>query len=241
MLACFNPAGIPLAISIWGNDLTLHARQNGWMADMTRSTLLRADGLHTDAQRDLRLARQWGFPENRPSLVTPSNGGIDLTLLTGCREPLPAELEARIPAGRPLVINPRGVRAYTCTGTFFQSIPLVAERMPEVLFVCPGMAGETEAERWVERLKLNDHVVLLPGLPTVAVVGMFIRCPYSVSLTNHDGNPHTLLECDGLRHFPPLRGYRKPARVAYSWAKRLLVETAKPGGRGRSHCSGFRK
>jgi hypothetical protein len=228
MLASFTPPGIPLAISIWGNDLTLHARQNGWMADMTRRALLRADGLHTDAQRDLRLARQWGFPENRPSLVTPSNGGIDLTLLTGCREPLPAELEARIPAGRPLVINPRGVRAYTCTGTFFQSIPLVAERMPEVLFVCPGMAGETEAERWVERLKLNDHVVLLPGLPQSQLWGLFSRCPVSVSLTTHDGTPNTLLEAMACGSFPIAGDIESLREWLIPGQNGLLVEPQNP-------------
>lgn len=202
MLASFTPPGVPLAISIWGNDLTLHARQNNWMANLTRRALQRADGLHTDAQRDLRLARQWGYPEERPSLVVPSNGGIDMTLLNTHQTALPAELESKIPIDRPLIINPRGIRAYTCTAAFFQSIPLVLERIPQAVFVCPSMAGENEAEHWIQRLHLEESVALLPGLPQDQLWGLFARCPISVSLTTHDGTPNTLLEAMACGSFP---------------------------------------
>ena len=46
----------PVLISVWGNDFTLHARANPWMRRLTRRTLQRADALHTDCQRDQRLA-----------------------------------------------------------------------------------------------------------------------------------------------------------------------------------------
>jgi glycosyltransferase involved in cell wall biosynthesis len=120
------------------------------------------------------------------------------------------------------------VRAYTCTGTFFQSIPLVAERMPEVLFVCPGMAGETEAERWVERLKLNDHVVLLPGLPQSQLWGLFSRCPVSVSLTTHDGTPNTLLEAMACGSFPIAGDIESLREWLIPGQNGLLVEPQNP-------------
>jgi len=97
MLASFTPDGIPVAVSIWGNDLTLHAEHNRAMAALTRKTLQRANGLHTDTERDMRLARKWGFPADRPGLVAPGNGGIDLEQIHHFRSPLSAENEARSP------------------------------------------------------------------------------------------------------------------------------------------------
>lgn len=202
MLASYTPPSIPLAVSIWGNDLTLHAGQSTWMSRLTHQTLMRANGLHTDAQRDMRLAHQWGYPEGRPGLVMPSNGGIDLTLLRSQRSDLPPDLASKIPDDRPLVINPRGVRAYTCTETFFQSIPLVLHRHPEIFFICPGMQGETQAEHWVQQLRIEENVLLLPGLPQSQLWGLFARSQVSVSLTTHDGTPNTLLEAMACGSFP---------------------------------------
>ena len=194
MLASHTPSAVPLAISIWGNDLTLHAPRSRTMGQFTRQTLQRADGLHTDAQRDLRLAYDWGFTADRPGLVVPSNGGIDLERVQRMRAALPPELEARIPKDHDLVINPRGVRAYTRTDTFFQAIPLVLEQHPKTTFLCPAMAGEAEAERWSSAIQADERVVLLPNLSQGQLWDLFTRCPVSTSITNHDGTPNTLLE-----------------------------------------------
>ena len=58
--------GLPLLVSAWGNDFTLHAVSNPWMASATRRTLARANALHVDCQRDLRLAHRWGYQEDKP-------------------------------------------------------------------------------------------------------------------------------------------------------------------------------
>jgi hypothetical protein len=109
MLAAAVPQDIPLIVSVWGNDLTLHARSSHGMAKRTRQTLRRTDGLMADAARDIILAADWGWLENKPSLVVPGSGGLDLAeikrVISG-DSPLPYE----IPDGRPLVVNPRGFR-----------------------------------------------------------------------------------------------------------------------------------
>jgi hypothetical protein len=51
----------PLLISVWGNDFTLHGNANPLMKRLTLQTLKRADGLHTDCQRDKLIAYQWGL------------------------------------------------------------------------------------------------------------------------------------------------------------------------------------
>lgn len=202
MLASHTPPEVPLAVSIWGNDLTLHAPRSRTMTRLTRSTLNRADGLHTDASRDMRLAEDWGFPPSRPGLVVPSNGGIDLERVQRVRSPLPVEWENKIPRGHTLVINPRGVRTYTRTDTFFKSIPLVLEKRPATAFLCPSMAGEAEAERWAAAVQADERVVMLPALNQGQLWDLFTRSPISISVTNHDGTPNTLLEAMSCGSFP---------------------------------------
>lgn len=202
ILALATPEELPLAVSIWGNDLTLHAPATPQMSRWTRAVLQRADGLHADAARDLRLARTWGFAQERPSLLVPTSGGIDLQRMLGAHQPLPGEMEERIPPHDRMVINPRGVRAYTCTAAFFQSIPLVLQQHPRTVFVCPAMQGEREAENWKRRLNLDERVVLLPSLPQTQLWGLFVRSAVSVSVTTHDGTPNTLLEAMACGSFP---------------------------------------
>ncbi len=76
MLAAAHLTGIPLVVSIWGNDITLHAHGSFFMASLTRRTLRRADGLIADASRDIRLGQEWGFAPDKPTLVVPGAGGI---------------------------------------------------------------------------------------------------------------------------------------------------------------------
>jgi len=202
MLAAYTPGSTPLVVSIWGNDLTLHAPASTGMSKVTRQTLRRADGLLADVQRDLRLGRQWGFPTNRPSAVVPGNGGIDLAVMQRERSPLPDEFSALLPADMRFVINPRGVRAYTRTDTFFQAVPLVQQKHPEVGFVCPSMQGQPQAVAWMQRLNLDARTILLPPLPQGQLWDLFSRSVASVSITTHDGTPNTLLEAMACGSFP---------------------------------------
>jgi len=202
LLARFTPNDIPLAVSIWGNDLTLHANHSRLMRQATRETLQRANGLHTDTQRDMRLAHEWGFPPSGVELIVPGNGGIDLELLDRSLEPLPAEVEALIPADHDLIINPRGLRTYTRTDTFFKSIPLILQKQPKTAILCASMAGEPEAKRWANVIHADQRVVLLPPLTQAQLWSLFRRCPVSISVTTHDGTPNTLLEAMACGSFP---------------------------------------
>ncbi len=202
MLASFTPPGTPLVVSIWGNDLTLHAPTSPGMARLTRQALARANGLLADTHRDKRLAGEWGYPAGRPAEVVPGSGGIDLAALQGEIQPLPAELEKLLPAEMPLAINPRGIRAYARSDTFFRAIPLIHERRPEVGFICPGMQAHPQALAWLHRLKLDQRTLLLPGLPQGQLWGLLLRSFASISITTHDGTPNTLLEAMACGSFP---------------------------------------
>jgi len=207
MVAAQAGFNAPLLVSVWGNDFTLHASAAPGMRLRTRETLQRCDGLHADCRRDLELAREWGWRPGRPEIVLPGNGGIRQEIFHR-RSPeetlsptLAAALEG-IPDGSQLVVNPRGFRGYVRSDTFFRSIPLVLARKPDAHFLCPTMAGEPQAEMWLERLGIRRAVRLLPRLAPDEMAQLFSRAHVAVSPSEHDGTPNTLLESMACGAFP---------------------------------------
>ncbi len=182
----------PLAVSVWGNDFTLHGRSTPLMQHYTEWSLKAADGLHADCHRDIRLARQWGLDPGKPTLVIPTNGGLHLDIFRPPSQPLE----------RQVVLNPRGFRAYVCNQAFFQSIPIVLRRYPGALFRCASMAGETRALQWIKELDIGHAVELLPPLPHAGMAEVFRSAQVVVSPTLHDGTPNSLLEGMACGCFP---------------------------------------
>lgn len=202
MLSEYTPSGIPLAISIWGNDLTFHARGSRAMGSRTRAVLARADGLLADAHRDIRLGGEWGFGLGKPTIVVPGGGGIDLAEIAAALR-LPDPFAGVLPGSRPLVVNPRGFRPGSVRNdTFFKAIPLVLQKAPDTLFACAGMQGQKEALDWVEKLGITESVQLLPFLPQAQLWQLFNRSLVSVSVSQHDGTPNSLLEAMAIGCLP---------------------------------------
>ena len=203
MLAAYAPPDIPLAVSIWGNDLTLHGIGSAAMRRFTTRTLKRANGLAADAQRDIRLARAWGFDVDKAVLTVPGSGGIDL-VETGAAQEMP--VISGLPQfsdNTPLVVNPRGFRPGSVRNDiFFQAIPMVLERVPDVQFLCAAMQGQQEAQAWLDRLNIGQHVQLLPYLAQEQLWAIFQRAAVSVSISAHDGTPNSLLEAMAIGCFP---------------------------------------
>jgi glycosyltransferase involved in cell wall biosynthesis len=192
MLSAQANLQIPLIVSVWGNDFTLHARSNPWMATNTRLALQRASALHTDCRRDLRLAGEWGYPADRPAIVVPGNGGVQLDIFYPPPEP----------NGTPTIINPRGFRAYLRSDTFFKAVPLVLAKLPMAHFLCTGMSGEPQAARWLEEYGITENVELLPLQSRLQMADLFRRSQVAVSPSTHDGTPNTLLEAMACGCFP---------------------------------------
>jgi glycosyl transferase family 1/glycosyl transferase family 4 len=184
MLAADAYAGTPLLISVWGNDLTLHAPTTPMMRQYTTWTLQVAHALHTDCLRDVRLGKQWGFAPGKPTLVIPGNGGIRSDTFHPPEKPVE----------QPIVLNPRGARTYVRNDVFFQAIPLVLGRRPEAKFLCAALADNREAIQWMDRLHLQRSVELLPPMPHNEMAALFRRAQVVVSPSVHDGTPNSLLE-----------------------------------------------
>jgi len=192
MLAADAYAGIPLIVSIWGNDFTLHAPSTSMMSHYTRWTMQVADALHADCHRDIRLAREWGLSVDKPTLVAPGNGGIRSDVF------YPAEK----PVDEPVIINPRGFRPYVRNDSFFKAILLVLAKHPNAKFICALMKGDAQAEQWIRELNIAHAVELLAPMPHFEMANMFRRAQIVVSPSVHDGTPNTLLEGIACGCFP---------------------------------------
>lgn len=233
MLAAYTPPEVPLALSIWGNDLTLHAEGSPRMGKLTRKALARADALFADTQRDARLARAWGFDPLKPALVVPGSGGLDLERAAQVKRRVwlgEAAQPAFLPAGAPLVLNPRGFRTGSVRqDTFFNAVPQVLERRPDAVFACAAMAGQREALDWLARLGLEGKVTLLPHLAQEQLWDLFARAEVTVSISQHDGTPNTLLEGMALGAFPIVGDIESLREWITPGVNGLLVE---PGDAG---------
>ncbi len=229
LLASSARSFVPLAITIWGNDLTLHGSKNFWMRRLTVRALKKADGLVADAQRDLRMAHLWGFPADRPMLAVPGGGGIDLTEMHRLRSEITDCISGSLPAGVPLVVNPRGLRpGYVRNDVFFEAIPLVLQHRREVCFACPSMAGQPQALKWVKQLQIGPAVRLLPYLPQPQLWDLFRCADVTVSVSTHDGTPNTLLEAMACGCFPIAGDLESLREWITPGVNGLLVEPTKP-------------
>jgi len=232
LAAAGAPAGIPLAVSIWGNDLTLHARRSRQMAELTRKTLHRADALLADAARDVRLARAWGLDGGKPALVVPGSGGLALEEIRAVSERVRCEgsrFDDLFDPAAPLVVNPRGFRPGSVRqDTFFSALPLALERKPEILFACAAMAGQPEAETALDRLRLRRSVRLLPHMPQEHLWELFARAQLTISVSQHDGTPNSLLEAMAAGAFSIAGDIESLREWITPGVNGLLVEPDKP-------------
>jgi glycosyltransferase involved in cell wall biosynthesis len=184
MLAALAHPRLPLLISVWGNDFTLHAPSTPLMRRYTHLALQHASALHADCQRDLDLAQKWGFDPAKSTIVLPGAGGVQPDLFYPPASPIT----------EPVVINPRGIRAYVNNAAFFAAIPLVLAQQSRTRFLCPAMADEPQALRWLDELGIAGNVELLPLQTRPQMAALFRRARVAVSPATHDGTPNTLLE-----------------------------------------------
>ncbi len=192
MLASQTQLNLPLIASIWGNDFTLHAPSTPLMRAYTKRVMKNVNALHADCERDIRLAREWGLGVEKPTLVTPGNGGIRSEVFYPPAEPVKV----------PVIINPRGFRAYVRNDSFFKSIPLVLVKRPDAKFIFASMQDEGQALQWIRELRIEHAVQLLAPLPHEKMGEVFRGAQIVVSPSVHDGTPNSLIEGMACGCFP---------------------------------------
>jgi glycosyltransferase involved in cell wall biosynthesis len=192
-VAC--PPGVPLAVSIWGNDLTHLAARNRLAGRATRRVLARIDLLFADCQRDIDLAAAWGLRSAIPTAVLPGGGGIDLSGLAesdGLAAPQLSDLEG---SGHRFVVNARGARPYVRNDVLLDALALMAADLdPRVRVVFVDSAHDAVLRHSIERHRLRSQIIIMGKRSQAEVLSLLGRAEVSVSITNQDGTPNSLLE-----------------------------------------------
>jgi len=224
-----RPVAIPLLISVWGNDFTFFAKRFPLISRMTSRALKRANTLHLDCRRDVRLAKEWGFNKEKPSLVLPGSGGVQLDIFYPSRANAGVMKKWFISPAGPTVFYPRRFRPGSVrTDTFFKAVPLVLKERPEMTFVCVGMAGHSVAERWKRCLHTPDSVHLLPVVTRTEMADLFRLADVFVSPSEHDGTPNTLLEGMACGSFPVVGDIESLREWVEDGVNGLLCDPASP-------------
>ena len=193
---------VPLVLSVWGNDFTLHARKSPAVRRKTRHALARADGLMADCFRDIRLAQASGFSFERPALRVPGNGGIDPHVFFPAVDDPGTRRRLGIPPDVKVVANLRGVREYVRTDSFLGAVRHVIDERDDVWFVATGMRGNSRYEGLAQDLGINDKFRMLGNVPRTMVADLYRLADVAVSPSLHDGTPNSLLEAMACGAFP---------------------------------------
>ncbi len=193
LAAC--PPAVPLAVSIWGNDLTHEAAMSRPTGRATRRVLARAELVFADCQRDIDLARIWGMRLGTATAVLPGGGGIDLARMTDDDLALTPQLAQLLGSGHRLVINSRGRRLYVRNEILIEALSLLGDHLdPGVRVVFVGSAHDEALRRSIHSRRLADQVILTEKCSRDEVLYLLRRAELSVSITDRDGMPNSLLE-----------------------------------------------
>ena len=232
------PPHVPLAVSIWGNDLTLVASANPLVARATRRVLARTDLLYADCQRDLDLAKSWGLRSIASTSLLPGGGGIDLERLANFAGHSESPHHYSAQSEHRVVLNARGVREYVRNDTLLRALTILApdiDSRVRIIFV--GVLDNKSLVAKIARHPLADKIAVTDERSSAEMAELFHRAEINVSITDHDGTPNSLLEAmaagaipvcgdiPSIREWiqPGLNGFLADPRNPYEVASALRI------------------
>jgi glycosyltransferase involved in cell wall biosynthesis len=187
----------PWVLFTQGSDFIYMAKRHRLHAWLTSIAVQRADALMADCQRDVSLAKQYGFSKNNPSLLSPGNGGVDLSIY---RPGVAANQRER------WVVYPRGLAPYIRLDTLLYSV-LSLQQEPDYsdvrykLLVTPAVVPIVDA--MVRRQRLNmSKIDILPFMSQNKLAALLQKSAIIVSPSLTDGTPNSMLEAMACGAFP---------------------------------------
>jgi glycosyltransferase involved in cell wall biosynthesis len=161
--------------------------------------------------------------------VVPGAGGIRLEEMAGSESAKGVETLFQELPDAPIVVNPRGQRPGSLRqDVFFQAIPLVLKKIPQVVFVCPSLATDAESGYWVDVLGIKPSTRLWPRLNQAQLWALFKKAQVFVSPSLHDGTPNSFLEAMACGCFPVTGNIESMREWIQTGVNGLLVDATSP-------------
>lgn len=191
----------PLVVSTWGNDLTYWAQMTEFRK-LTGDTLKRADLLLSDCERDIKLGREFGFAEEKPSMVIPGSGGMMPDDLEAGR----LSLESRTRffndnygiSGQPVLLSLRGFGSQDIDNIpLLKACRLLLNRGLDFRLVIAGKKDGVRFHKLMRFVKvhgLERNVFLVDEMPHARALEALRGADFSISISHNDGTPNSMLE-----------------------------------------------
>lgn len=204
---------VPLAVSTWGNDLTYWGQMTEFR-QWTEDTLKRANFLFSDCERDVRLARDFGFARSKPSLVIPGSGGMMTEDLEAGRNSPGSRTEFFGDnfgiSGRPLLLSLRGFGSQDIDNIpLLKACRMLLNKGTDFRLVIAGRKDGFrfhKLTRFIEAHKLAGNVFLVEEMPHARALEALRGADFSISISHNDGTPNSMLEAMTFGAVPLMSG-----------------------------------
>ncbi|NEO68917.1 glycosyltransferase family 4 protein [Moorena sp. SIO3H5] len=200
-IAALTTVACPKVLFTQGSDFIYMANRHKIQAWLTGITVKIINALLSDCNRDIQLAKHYGFPADKPAKIFPGNGGVNLSVF----EPgLAANRRKR------WIVYPRGLTPYMKIDTFLESV-LALQQLPDYQDVQYTLLATQSAIPVVElmtRKKGIDMTMITiePFLSQSKLVSLLQQAAAIVSPSLTDGIPNTMLEAMACGAFPIMSG-----------------------------------
>jgi len=207
IIATYYDIDKPVVLSIWGNDLTLHAANKGSKkTKLIVNAIKKASAMHVDAHRDIEtLWGEYKFNQSKPYLLSPASGGVNLNNLRLDISKKQAKIKLGFDANTILVCNPRGLRSYIDTNLYIVACEAIQDKVDNTTFLLVGVDDSFENWSFSEDSSNNKSSLVATGSLPIDRFRLLLRAiDVLVSPSYHDGMPISLLEGMGSGVYPVL-------------------------------------
>lgn len=220
----------PIILSIWGNDLTLHATAGGAKARQISLAVQKATAIHADAQRDMNTCwKDYGFSTNKSHLVAPASGGVNTNSIRLDISKAQAKIELGYDPDTLLVCNPRGIRPYVDTNLFVSACENLVDKVSHTTFIAASVGDSINGWKNSPDASNNNSRLITTDALDIDRFRLLIRAvDILVSPTHHDGVPISLIEGMGSGAFPILSNLESVAGFVRSDDQGRLFELGSP-------------
>lgn len=183
----------PFVVTAWGSDLLTHPMRSRIARELAQIVLRNADLITANSKTVLQQAINYG---GNPSRCQKISWGVDLNQFYPENANRLRE-ELNLGSG-PIILSPRAVAPIYNTDVIIESIPLVLNQFPDVIYLILNSESNPTykniLQKRVEELGINKSIRWIPFQTTERFIDFFRISTIVISIPSSDSIPTTILE-----------------------------------------------